>query len=533
MSFVLTALTFLPFIGALIAYASGWLTKSQTSAQSTTTALSGQENLQSGGARSIETIAGSGENERRPTAYYVALVFTLVTFLISLYSFWYVFSNTPAPGQYALTESYTWVSTHAFGLNYLVGIDGLSSPLLLLSTLLSFLAVFGSRNMVSRHQTAYYSLLLFLEGSMIGVFVSLNLIAFYIFWELALIPVFFLIGIWGGDRKKYAALKFIIYTFGGSIIMLLGFLSLYLGVTPQSFDIPDLAGKIPVGLQYLPLLATFIGFGVKMPLFPFHDWQPDAYQQSPAPVGVMLAGVLPKFAGYGFIRITVELFPQAAHQYAWAFIIIGIVSMFYGAFVAILSKDLKRMFAYTSINHMGFVVFGTFATVLTGNLLGVEGAILQMFASGFAVASLFMLSGYIEAQSGTTQISLLKGIRQWMPITATLLVVASCAAMGLPPFVSFLAEVFVILGGIAASYYAAITILVPVITGAYFLWMIKRTVLTAGDETKTVRDMPKVDAGVFAIYIIPLIVATIFSFLILSPSVPVAQWITHLVQGVH
>ena len=233
------------------------------------------------------------------------------------------------------------------------------------------------------------------------------------------------------------------------------------------------------------------------------------------------------------IRISVGLFPQAAHQYAWAFIIIGIVTMFYGAIVAIVSRDLKRMFAYTSINFMGFVIFGTFATVLSGNPLGVEGAILEMLASGFAIASLFMLSGYIEIQSGTRLISMLKGIRQWMPLTATLLVVASCAAMGLPPFVTFLAEVLVISGGISANYYTAITILVPVITSAYLLWMLKRTVLTGADHERNVQDMSRADGIAFSFYIIPLIIMTVFSFIILSPAAPVAHWLIQLVQGGH
>jgi len=523
MSIVLSLLIFLPFVGALVAYGSTWLVARG----------GGSPDESSSPSDSQERLTESATAKGHHPAFYVALMFAIVTLLLSVYSFWYVFANIPLPGNYALTENYSWVNTVSFGLNYLVGLDGLSAPLVFLSALLSVLAVYGSRNQITRHLPAYYALLLFLEGSIMGVFLSLNLIAFYIFWELALIPVFFFIGIWGGDRRKYAAMKFIIYTFAGSIIMLLGFLSVYIGVSPQTFDIPDLAGKIPLGLQYLPLLATFIGFGVKMPVFPFHDWQPDAYEQAPAPVGVMVAGVLPKLAGYGLIRISVELFPQAAHHYAWAFIIIGIVTMFYGAIVAILSRDLKRMFAYTSINFMGFVIFGTFATVLSGNPLGVEGAILEMLASGFAIASLFMLSGYIEIQSGTRLISMLKGIRQWMPLTATLLVVASCAAMGLPPFVTFLAEVFVISGGISANYYTAITILVPVITSAYFLWMLKRTVLTGGDNEHDLQDMSRADGIAFSFYIIPLIIVTVFSFIILSPAAPVAHWLVQLVQGGH
>ena len=185
--------------------------------------------------------------------------------------------------------------------------------------------------------------------------------------------MFFLIGVWGGDRRKYAALKFIIFTFAGSAVMLVGFLALYFGVSPSTFDIPYLAGKVPAGIQYLPLLAVFVGCAVELPVFPFHSWQPDAYEQAPAPVNSLLSGILPKFAGYAVIRIAAGLFPQAAYQYAWAFIAVAILSMFYGAIVALLQSDLKRMFAYTSISHMGFVLFGTFATIASGNPLGIEG----------------------------------------------------------------------------------------------------------------------------------------------------------------
>jgi NADH-quinone oxidoreductase subunit M len=361
-----------------------------------------------------------------------------------------------------------------------------------------------------------------------GVFVSLNLIMFYIFWELTLIPMFFLIGVWGGERRSYAALKFILFTFTGSAIMLLGFLSLYLGVPAQTFDIPDLAGKVPAGLQYLPLLATFVGFAVELPAFPFHGWQPDAYEQAPAPVNVLLAGVLPKFAGFGLIRISVDLFPQAAHQYAWAFILVGIVSMFYGAIVAVLAKDLKRMFAYTSINHMGFILFGVFATVASGNLLGVEGAILLMFVHALAVGSLFHVTGYIQKLSGTREISGLRGIRQRMPMASTLLVFSSCAAMALPPFATFLAELMIISAGISANSFTAITILVPVITGGYFLWMLKRTVLTPPEQPVQVNDISGFDVAVLAVYLIPMILIIVFSFLIISPAEPVAKFVVQL-----
>jgi NADH-quinone oxidoreductase subunit M len=294
-------------------------------------------------------------------------------------------------------------------------------------------------------------------------------------------------------------------------------------------------GKIPAGLQYLPLLAVFVGLAVELPIFPLHSWQPDAYEQAPAPVNVLLSGILPKFAGYGVIRIAIGLFPQASFQYAWAFIILAVVSMFYGAIVALLTGDLKRMFAYTSISHMGFVLFGTFASVASGNPLGIEGAIFLMFTHALAVGALFTLSGFVEGQSGTRKIPLLGGMGQRAPLTAALLAASSCAAMGIPPFASFLAELMVISGGISAYVSTAVTILVPVITGAYFLWMLKRVIIDpAPPGAATARasmDISRADATIIALYLVPLVLLTAFSFLLLSPAAPVAQWAISLVQG--
>ena len=471
---------------------------------------------------------------RKSAASYSALGFTILTLFISLYAFWQVYVLNPAMGQFVLTESYTWISMGNFILNFPLGLDGLSGPLVLITGLLTMLAVLGSRAQVKDHVAEYYSLLLFVEASIMGVFTTLNLIAFYIFWEMALIPIFFFIGLWGGDKRRYAAMKFMLYTFSGSTVMLLGFLSVFLGASPQTFNMADLAGKVPVGIQYLPLLATFIGFGVKLPVFPFHSWLPDTYREAPAPITVILSGVQVKMAGYGLIRISISLFPQAAQQYAWVFIIIGVVTMFYGAFVALLSKDLKTMFAYTSINEMGFVIVGAFATVASGNPLGIEGAIFQMFVHALAVGALFMLSGYITVQAGTTEISKLAGMRLTMPRTAGILIMASAAAMAVPPFANFLSELLVISAAISAFNILVIIVFVPVLTAGYFMWMIKRTILgwLAGkpEEVKKT-DISASDAWVFILYIAPLLVITVFSYVIIGPSSHVAEWVVFLRGG--
>ena len=486
--------------------------------------------LGSGLTYALSTLGGG-----KRTASYVASAFACATLLVAGYAFWSVYSSTPALGHYALTEDYPWITLPGFGVDIMLGLDGLSAPLVLVSAIVGVLSILSSRSLIDKREPAYYALLLLVLASAMGAFTSLNLVVFYLFWELTLIPMFFLIGVWGGDKRSYAALKFIIFTFTGSAVMLLGFLALYFGVSASTFDIPSLAGSIPTGLQYLPLLAVFVGFAVELPVFPFHSWQPDAYEQAPAPVNALLSGILPKFAGYAVIRIALGLFPTAAYQYAWAFIIVAVFSMFYGAVVALLQSDLKRMFAYTSMSHMGFVLLGAFATVASGNLLGIEGAILLMFVHALTVGALFTLTGFVEKQSGTRKIPLLGGMGKRVPITAALLAVASSAAMGIPPFANFLAELKVISGGISAYASTAVTVFVPVITGGYFLWMLKRVIIDptppSGEPSAASGDISRMDATVIALYLVPLVLLTVFSFLILTPAAPVAQWTASLAHG--
>jgi len=452
-----------------------------------------------------------------------SLIVSLLVFALAIYSYGVILVNG-AGAEVSFREGpWPWIPTFR-GVEYHLGVDGLSGPLILITAMLTVLVVLGSWDLIYERQPLYYALILFFEGSMIGVFTALNLLLFYVFWELVLIPMFFFIGIWGGPRRRYAAMKFVIFTYVGSVVMLLGFLALYVFAEP-TFDLEALAAaKMPLWLQTLASIATFVGFGVKLPVVPFHTWLPDAHVEAPAPISVFLAGLLLKMGGYGFIRVNLTLFPDASATYGWVFIAIGLITMFYGALVAMMQRDLKRMIALTSINHMGFVLLGAF----TGNLYGVSGAVFQMFNHAAAIGILFMLSGYIHEQAGTRDIPLLKGLKTTMPKTASLLFLGSMAGMGLPVFSGFLSEYMVIVGAISFDLRLAVAVLVPVITAGYFLWMLKRTVTSPVEEGVEAHDMRNFSALHLSMYLVPLLLLLIFPWLILDVTNPIAE---ALIQG--
>ena len=451
-----------------------------------------------------------GRYSERAVKIFVLLV-SIGVFGIAIYSYASIlFSGAGAEMSFE-EGPWQWIPTFQ-GIDYHLGLDGLSGPLVLISAFLTILVVLGSWDLIKIRQPLYYALILFFEGSVIGVFTSLNLILFYVFWEIVLIPMFFFIGIWGGPRRKYAAMKFLLFTYTGSLIMLLGFLALYIFASP-TFDMQALAlVNIPFWLQTLASIATFVGFGVKLPVVPFHTWLPDAHVQAPAPISVFLAGVLLKMGGYGFIRVNLSLFPDASQTYSWIFMSIGLITMFYGAIVALKQTDMKRMIALTSINHMGFVLLGAY----TFNLYGVSGAIFQMFNHAAAIGLLFMLTGYIHEQMGTREIPLLKGLMKRMPTTAVLLMLGSLAGMGLPMFANFLSEYMVIVGAISYNWGFAVAVLVPVITAAYFLWMIQRTIMTPLKNEASVNDISNISALHLSIYLVPLILLLIFPWIVLN-----------------
>ena len=474
------------------------------------------------GSAAVLAIRGAGEKVIR----YFTLAVSLMVLILALLAYSPVLQSGVGAEFNYVEGPITWLPSLG-GLDYLLGMDGMSAVLVLLTAFLSVLVILGSWDLIKERQAAYYFLILLFEGAMMGVFTSLNLVLFYVFWELVLIPMFFFIGIWGGPRRKFAAMKFLIYTHVGSTIMLLGFIALFLFSPSHSFNFTDLAGQIPFWLQLVAMAAVFWGFAVKLPVVPFHTWLPDAHVEAPAPISVFLAGLLLKMGGYGFLRFNLGLFPDASREFASFFIILGIITMFYGAFVAMTQKDLKRMIALTSVNHMGFVLLGAF----TGSVIGISGAIFQMFNHGIAIGLLFMLSGYIHEQAGTRDITLLKGLRKNMPRTAALLVIGSLAAMGASLYSNFLSEFMVIVGAISTDVRYAVLMLVPLMTVAYFLWMIRRSVTSQPTEIRK-HDLGNRSTLALVMYIIPLILLIIFPFLVLNVVDPLATVYANSFLGV-
>lgn len=419
--------------------------------------------------------------------------------------------------SFQFTDTASWAST--FGLDYVVGLDGISLPLLIIAAFLCMLAAMGSRDLISSKEPEYYALFLVFETGIIGVFTSLNLILFYVFWEVVLIPMFFFIGIWGGPRRKYASLKFLIFTYAGSAIMLFGFVAVYAWTGTASgstFDYTVLITRtvsLAMPLQVAASLATFVGFAVKLPIFPLHTWLPDAHVEAPAPVSVLLAGLLLKMGGYGLIRFNLLMFP-AADKYLWpAYAAIGLVTMIYGASVAFVAQDLKRMIAMTSVNHMGYVLLGTF----TLGSIGVSAAVFQMFAHGLAVGMLFLMSGYIHEHAGTRNINELAGLRGKMPSTTVLLVFGSMAAMAVPGFANFISEYQVIQAALGANYLYGLAILAPALTVGYFLWMLRRVVMTPPVGPKN--ELGRRPLLILVAFLIPLLIFGVYPLPLLGNAI--------------
>lgn len=395
-----------------------------------------------------------------------ALLISLITFVLSIPLF-SSFDKTTANMQF--TETYNWIP--AWGIKYALGIDGISVLFVLLSTLLTILCVTVSWNSIKDKIKEFYAALLLIEGAMIGVFCSLDLFLFYIFWEAMLIPMYLLIGVWGGPNRLYAAIKFFLYTLVGSVLMLVGIIVLYLN-TGKSFDILQMMTmNYPYQMQLILFWAFFAAFAVKVPMWPVHTWLPDAHTEAPTAGSVILAGILIKMGAYGFLRFSMPLFPEAAKTMAPAMMILSVIAIIYGGIICFGQTDLKRLIAYSSVSHMGFVTLGLFAL----NTQGIQGGILQMINHGIITGALFLCVGMIYDRTHTRQIADYGGAASVMPVYAAFFMVFTLASIGLPGTNGFIGEFLIILGGFTASKTLGILAATGIIIGAgYMLWLYQR-----------------------------------------------------------
>lgn len=350
-------------------------------------------------------------------------------------------------------EQFNWIVTPGFSLNYSLDVDGISLLLVTLTSLLTVVCIAASFR-IDQKVKNYMAFMLLLECGMMGVFLASNLFLFYIFWELMLIPAYFLVGTWGGERRIYAAIKFVLYTSVGSLLMLAGIIALgyyhqqLAPGSPYSLDLVTLLnGQLDPTTQMWLFLAFAAAFAVKVPLVPFHSWLPDAYSEAPAPVTAMLAGAMSKTGAYGFLRFCIPLFPSAAHTLAPLISTLAVIGILYCAWMALVQNDIKRLLAYSSISHLGIVMLGMFAF----NAQGMEGAVLQMVNHGITIVALFLIAGYIEARAGTRRLSDFGGLARRMPILATVMLIAALSSLGLPGLNSFTGEFLSLLGAFQSS----------------------------------------------------------------------------------
>ena len=406
----------------------------------------------------------------------VAAIFTAVPLILAVYLFVVFDRSLGAAGVMQFEEKILWIAP--LNAHYHLGVDGLSMPLLLLTTFLGFLSVLISWKVHVRPRE-FFAWLLLLETSIIGVFVSLDLLLFFVMWEIEVIPMYFLITIWGSGRRQYSAIKYVLYTLFGSAFMLAGILSLYF--TTGSLSMLDItSGGLGVVQSIMPAAAIFwflmIGFAVKLPVFPLHTWLPDAHTDAPTAVSVMLAGVLIKMGGYGMIRLCVSMFPGAAQAYAQPLIILALIGILYGAAVTLMQTDIKRMIAYSSISHMGYVLLGIFAL----GQVSLTGAALQMFSHGVVTGLLFAMAGLVIHNIGERDLRKLGGLVRQVPVIVVVFSVAGLASLGLPTTSGFIAEFLIFIGSFTSTVvaniqvYTIIAIIGVVLTAGYILWMLQQ-----------------------------------------------------------
>ena len=408
----------------------------------------------------------------------VALFAALASLVFSLRLLGY----QPNGAEFQYREDLSWIA--AFGMRYTLGVDGLSVVLVLLTTVLSVVSIFYSFDPIQTRVKEYYATMLLLMVGMLGVFVSLDLFLFYVFWELSLIPMYLVIGIWGGPRRIYATVKFVVYTLVGSLLMLVAILAVAIAHAsagnPFTFSYETLRGfGYADNLQALAFIAFFLAFAIKVPMWPFHTWLPDAHVEAPTAGSIILAGVLLKLGGYGFLRYNLPLLPDAAKQFAPIVIGLAVIAVLYGAMVSMVQPDLKKLIAYSSVSHMGFVMLGVFVL----NTQGLQGAVFQMISHGVTTGALFLLVGVIYERTHDRQIAHMGGLNGRLPRYAAIFGLFTFASIGLPGLSGFIGEFLVVLGSFQYSgWVAAATMLVVIISAVYMLWMFQRVFFTVPSD---------------------------------------------------
>ena len=451
---------------------------------------------------------------RDPRAARALALATVVAELVLTLVLFATFDREAADG-FDLVERASWIG--AFGIQYLLGVDGLSAPMVLLNGLLGVAAVLVSWR-VATNVRAYFVWLLVLETSVMGVFLSLDLILFFVFWELELIPMYFLIAMWGTGRREYSAMKFLVYTFLGSAFMLAAIIALYFSFpsAERTFDMTVLAQRELTAL-IVPASTIFAGFliafAVKLPIFPLHTWLPDAHTDAPTAVSVMLAGVLLKMGGYGLLRINAGLLPEEMQRAAPLLATLAVVNVLYGAFIVMRQTDLKRLVAYSSVSHMGFVVLGI-ASLGASRVtdVGVNGAAMQLFTHGTITGLLFVLVGLVYDRTHTRHIPDMGGMIGRMPLIGAAFILAGLASLGLPATSGFVAEILVFIGTFHVYAWATgLAAFGVVLAAGYMLWTIQRTMFGPRlDRWDGLTDATVVDAGAIGVLLVPVMVIGIY-----------------------
>ncbi len=442
------------------------------------------------------------KQEQKKAIRWTALIVSLITFVLSIWVLYLFDASNP---DLQMVINLPWIEIAGWQISYQLGIDGLSILLVLLTTFLTPIALLSTWTAVEDRVKDFMIFFLLLEVGMLGVFLAQDLFLFYVFWEFTLVPMYFLIGIWGGAERMYAAVKFFLYTMTGSVLMLLAIL--WLGIYQGSFSVPDLVqmGGIPGQVQIWLFLAFAAAFAIKVPMWPLHSWLPDAHVQAPTAGSVILAGVLLKMGTYGFLRFNIPLFPQAAIKLAPWMALFAVIGILYGAAVSYYQRDVKKLVAYSSVSHLGFVMLGLFAL----NQQGIQGGILQMINHGISTGALFLLVGFIYERRHTREMDDFGGLWKIMPVYGALTLVVTLSSMGLPGLNGFAGEFPILLGAfgseaIGSPWYAGLAALGVILAAVYLLYMFQKLFLGPLDkeENKILKDLSIREL----IIIVPLVV---------------------------